>query len=303
MEFTIAPKVPFDFKLIASLYSRFPTQCVDIYEVGVYKRALRIGGKIHFIKVRSSGSVGEPKLFVETKPSVQKSLVEEKIKWMFGTEENLGGFYKLALKDEKFAPVIKDLYGLRAPKTPNAFEALIIAITEQQIALPVALGLRKRLVKRFGEPIEVRGCKYYAFPTPDSLVRAEPREIRKLGLSTRKSEYIVDVAKKVAKKEIDLEEMRGWKQERILETLTKIRGIGPWTVEYMMCRGMGRYEALPANDLALRTSLTKFLDKKERISEKEARKFLERFGKYKGYAAFYLIYAYAFQKYPQEKLL
>jgi DNA-3-methyladenine glycosylase II len=107
----------------------------------------------------------------------------------------------------------------------------------------------------------------------------------------------------VVKGEIDLEKMRTWNQEKILATLTKIKGIGPWTVEYMMCRGMGRYEALPANDLGLRVSLTKFLGRKQRATGKEARDFLDRFGQYRGYAAFYLIYTYAFGRYPQERLL
>lgn len=173
----------------------------------------------------------------------------------------------------------------------------------QQIALPVAIALRKRLVEKYGQSLEVFGGRYFAFPTPEALAKAKPAEIRNLRFSTKKSEYIVDVSRRVTEGKLDLEEMKNWNQEKILETLTEIRGLGPWTVEYMMCRGMGRYDALPANDIGLRNSLTKFLDKRERVSEKETRNFLECFGEYKGYAAFYLIYTYAFQKYPQERLL
>ncbi len=304
MRFFIEPKPPFNFGLITSLYSRFPAQCVDLYSRGTYERVLRDKDKLFLIRVKSVGSVERPKLQVEVFPKgARKNFTKDQVRWILGTDEEIKGLYKIALADKKFATIIENLYGLRAPRTPTVFEALIIALTEQQIALPVAIALRKKLVERYGKSLGFEGEKYFAFPEPEVLAQVKPKEIRKLGLSVRKAEYIIDVSQKVAGGELDLEKMKDWEMERVLETLTKIRGLGPWTVEYMMCRGMGKYEALPANDMGLRISLTKFLGKKERVSEKEVRKFLDHFGKDKGYAAFYLIYAYAFRKYPQEKLL
>jgi len=304
MKFFIKPKPPFNFDLVGSLYSRFPVQCVDYYSDGIYERALKIKDKVQLIKVRSVGSKEKSKLSIEVLPDkAGKSLIEKKIKWMLGIDDDIRGFYKIALKDKKFAQIIKNLYGLRPPKTPTVFEALIIAITEQQIALPVAIALRKKLIERYGKSIKINSRTYYTFPSPESLVKVKPEEIKKLGLSLKKSEYIVDVSKKVVKQEINLEKMKKWDKERILNVLTQIRGVGPWTVEYMMCRGMGRYDALPANDMGLRTSVTAYLNKKKKVSEQEVRELFESFGKYRGYAAFYLIYTYAFKKYSQEKLL
>lgn len=269
----------------------------------MYERALRASGKVRLIRVNSVGSVRKPRLLVNVLPDIgNKKLVEEKVRWMIGADEDIKEFYKVGLKDRRFARIINGLYGLRAPKTPTVFEALIIAITEQQIALPVAISMRKRLVEKYGDIIATGGKEYYAFPTPESLAKAKPKDIKELKFSSQKASYLVDISRKVAGGEIDLEAMRGWKTERVLGTLTKIKGLGPWTVEYAMCRGMGRYDALPAADIALRASVTKYLDKKERVSEQEVRKVLEPFGKHRGYAAFYLIYDYAFQKYPQERL-
>ncbi len=304
MKFFITPKPPFNFDLVGSLYSRFPVQCVDYYSNGVYERALKIKDKTQLIKVRSVGLVEKPKLSIEILPDkAGKSLIEEKIKWMLGIDDDIRGFYKIGLKDKKFAQIIKNLYGLRPPKTPTVFEALIIAITEQQIALSVAVALRKRLVEKYGKSIKINSKTYYTFPSPESLAKVKPEEIKKLGLSLKKSEYIVDVSKKVAEQEINLEKMKKWDKERILDVLTQIRGVGPWTVEYMMCRGMGRYDVLPANDMGLRISVTAYLNEKERVSEQKVRKLFKSFGEYRGYAAFYLIYTYAFKRYSQEKLL
>ena len=304
MKFFIKPKKPFNFDLVGNLYSRFPVQCVDYYDKGIYERTLRIKNNIHLIKVISMGSVNEPKLSVKVLPDIDdKGTIKEKVKWILGTEDDIRGFYEIAKKDKRFAQIIKKLYGLRAPKTPTVFEAVIIAITEQQIALPVAISMRKRLVEKYGDTLKIGSKEYYAFPCVESLAKAKPEKIRELKFSMRKSHYIINVAKAVVNGIIDLEKMKKWDKQKILDVLTKIKGVGPWTVEYMMCRGMGRYDALPAGDLALRTALTKYLNEKQRISEKRTREFLESFGKYKGYAAFYLIYNYAFQKYPQERLL
>lgn len=303
MKFFIKPKPPFNFDLVASLYSRFPTQCVDLYSEGAYKRVLRIKDKMCLIKITSIGSVKKPKLLIEVPWGKNRRLIEEKVGWMVGANDDIKKFYKIALKDEKFARIINNLYGLKPPKTSTVFEALIIAITEQQIALPVAILMRKGLVEKYGDSIKIGGKKYYAFPTPESLAEAKPEDIRRLKFSYRKAEYIVNASQAVASGKINLEKMKNWKVEKTLSTLTEIKGIGPWTVEYMMCRGMGRYDALPANDMALRAAVTKHLNKKERVSEQQVRKLLKPFEKHKGYAAFYLIYSYAFQKYPQERFL
>ncbi len=304
MKFFVKPEPPFNFDLIASLYSRFPVQCVDLYSKGAYERVLRDKDKLFLVRIKSVGTIEKPKLKVGVFPKgARKKFIKDKVKWILGTDDELKGFYKIAQKDEKFSKLIEGLYGLRAPRAATVFEALITALIEQQISFRVSVSLKKNLVEKYGETLKIKSKKYYAFPEPEALARAKQAEIRKVGLSIRKGEYMIGVSQKVIEQEFDLEKMKTWKQEKILEALTKIRGIGPWTVEYMMCRGMGRYEALPADDIGLRISLTNFLNEKKRVSEKKARKFLDHFGRYRGYAGFYLIYAYAFQKYPQERLL
>ncbi len=143
----IKPKPPFNFELITSLYSRFPVQSVDLFSKGTYERVLRDKDKLFLVRVKSVGSIEKPRLQVEVFPKgARKKFIENKVKWILGTDDELKGFYKIAQSDEKFAKLIKSLYGLRAPRTPTVFAALLIAITEQQIALRVALALRIRPV-------------------------------------------------------------------------------------------------------------------------------------------------------------
>ena len=65
----------------------------------------------------------------------------------------------------------------------------------------------------------------------------------------------------------------------------------------MMCRGMGRYDALPANDVGLKAAVSRFYKEGEKVTESSVRNTLQHLGEFRGYAAFYLIFAYAFEKY------
>jgi DNA-3-methyladenine glycosylase II len=96
---------------------------------------------------------------------------------------------------------------------------------------------------------------------------------------------------------LDLEALAQAPFHEIMGELSKVKGIGPWTVEYMMCRGMGRYDALPANDAGLKAAVSRFYQTEGKPSEKTVRGILDRLGQYKGYVAFYLIFAYALEKY------
>ncbi len=125
----------------------------------------------------------------------------------------------------------------------------------------------------------------------------DPANIRELGFNARKADCIVNAAKKVAEGDLDLESFKEINLNLAIEILTSIKGIGPWTVEYMMCRGIGRYDALPGNDTGLKAAVSRFYKKGEKVNERAVRNTLQNLGEYRGYAAFYLIFAYALEKY------
>jgi DNA-3-methyladenine glycosylase II len=91
---------------------------------------------------------------------------------------------------------------------------------------------------------------------------------------------------------LDLEKFKTYKDaEEIIMELCKIRGIGVWTVELTMLRGMNKLEVLPADDLGLRRHIAHYYCNDRKISGEEARSIAERWGNWKGLAGFYLILA------------
>jgi len=112
-----------------------------------------------------------------------------------------------------------------------------------------------------------------------------------LQLSRRKGEYIINIASKVASREVNLESLIHESNETVVETLSKFRGLGKWTAEMVMVRGMRKLDAIPANDIALQRLISHYYYSDKKITKKDMLRITEdRWGEYRGYAAFYLMY-------------
>jgi DNA-3-methyladenine glycosylase II len=190
------------------------------------------------------------------------------------------------------------LRGLRPVRPPTTFESIIIAITEQQISLHAAIAIRSRLVEKYGDTV-VRGARvFYAFPMPESLAKARPADLREVGLSATKARCITEFSRKIAGDEFDLDRLTQMDDSQVVTELTKFRGIGKWTAEYALVRGMGRANSLPADDLGIQRAVSQAYLGNRKVSAKEVRTTLtQKFAPYAGIAAFYLMY-YLFWEQP-----
>jgi DNA-3-methyladenine glycosylase II len=164
-------------------------------------------------------------------------------------------------------------------------------MVEQQISLMVAWSLQRRLIETFGDILTLGDKTYYAFPEPEKLARATIEELRGCGLSTRKAEYIRDLSQLI-QKGLDLEKFKDYHDpDRIIEELRRIRGVGIWTAELVMVRGMRMLDAMPADDLGLHRCISHYYCSDRKITGNQARKVAEAWKGWRGLASFYLIMA------------
>lgn len=291
---------PYNFHLSTSIYTHFACQAVDYCVGGRYRRILRDGKQIYLTESEYSGDVDNPSIEVRLlqpeAPTLSAPLAR-RIQWILGLDYDLTIFYKTMDEESRTRQLKNSLYGLKPLRSASIFEALVIAITEQRVSLAAALAVRERLAKRYGQAILYRGREYVEFPCPKSLATSHEKDLRALGFSSLKAKSIKTVAELVASGELDLESICKLPVEQVLAELTRIKGIGPWTVEYMLCRGAGRYDAVPANDIALKAGMKKWYGSDRVQSEDDVRSILSKFGAYSGYAAFYFIFSYAYEKY------
>lgn len=293
MELKIKPAAPFDLDLSARIFSdgdeRFRR-----YEAGEYWQVIRLGERLALITLRSMGTVDAPELSVHLEPGEfsndEVNMAKETVVRLFNLDLDLLPFYKAVRDDKVMSALTERLRGLHSPTTQTVFEALVDSIIEQQISLNVAWSLERRVIETFGDVLQVNDKAYYAFPRPVTLAVASVEQLRNCGLSMRKAEYIRDSAKLIADG-LDLESLRDYDDNSIIEELSRIRGVGVWTAELTMIRGMQRLDAIPADDLGLRRCISHYYCGDRKITGSEARKIAEKWKGWRGLASFYLIMA------------
>jgi DNA-3-methyladenine glycosylase II len=292
----IATSPPFRFDLSAEIFANGDMQ-IRTYEKGRFRQIIRANGKLILATVESAGTVDKPKLCAELRSDREltqedKKKAEEAISVLFNLNFDLSPFYEEVKKDKVMACLTQKLRGQKSPTTQTVFEALVDSIVEQQISLKVANGMEKKLIKKFGDALGLEGEVYFAYPTPQMLASASSEELRQCGLSFRKAEYIKSVSTLIMEGKLNLEKLKDYDSaDEIIRELDRVRGIGVWTAELTMLRGMQRLEALPAEDLGLRRVISHYYCGGTRITSAQARQIARDWGRWKGLAAYYLIVA------------
>lgn len=295
MQFLLKPVAPYDFELSTKIF--FSDKSIRKYENNQFSQLITVNDKPILVVVKSIGTVDNPKLSVNFKSNEELSEDEAKIgleiiNKIFNLDFDLGPFYNEVKFDKITHKLTEKLNGLKSPVAASVFEALVDAIVEQQISLRVAHSIERKIIKKYGSTLNVDGHIYHAYPTPKQLNNAPFDELRACGLTLRKTEYIKDISKLIVEGELDLEKFREYEDaEKIIKELCKIRGIGLWTAEFVMIRGLNRLESLPADDIGIRRVISHYYCQDRKISSDEARKIAENWGKWKGLASFYLIIA------------
>jgi DNA-3-methyladenine glycosylase II len=290
--FHIYPKPPYDFELNCSIFG-YDKPMPEVYEEGVWRRAVRLkSGKLIPVALRSIGATDEPKIeakHFQALSEQEKEELEEKLDDMFSFSQDLTALYDFMDKDPVLKGLKQKFYGLKAGSIgATVFESIVKIIIQQQISIKVAFSITNKLVTRFGENVEAEGTVYHAFPAPKRLAEAGLEEIRQCGLSWRKAEYIKGIADKVADGTFDSEALRSHSNEHVTETLKNFRGVGTWTAEMVLAAGLKRNATVPAGDLGVRRTFSRFYSDSERLSEAEVRKIAESWREFTKDIVFYI---------------
>jgi DNA-3-methyladenine glycosylase II len=207
---------------------------------------------------------------------------------VWGLADDLRCCYRTLGTDPRMAPLVRYCRGLRNVRTPNLYEALAIAILNQQISVGAAEAIRRRFLAALGDRLAYAGTTYVGFPSPRRLRATSPRALQILGLSRQKARYILEVADRAAAGMLDPARFDGVSDEEAITNLMDIPGVGRWTAEIALMRGLGRRDIFPAGDLGLIVAAQRALGHVRRPREDEMRVLAERWKGWRTYAALYL---------------
>ena len=293
---SIKPVPPFNFELTAGYHTYFQSRYgTDTMEDGVYRRLLDLDDKLVLASVRSIGTLDAPELALELQgPELSPDDVEsatDRVSWLLGVDQDLAPFYELGRADQAMAGLVEQFYGLHLPHTASVFEALVLAVLGQQISTSVARIIRTLLIETFGPSAEFDGETYYAFPRPASIWASSPAELHTMKLTQRKSEYVHGLAGSALDPEMGLERLEELTDQEIVEKLVALRGVGMWTAQWALIRAVGRPDALPLGDLALRRVVSRLFMDGEDVNDAKVEEIAQRWSPYRTYATVYLFSA------------
>jgi DNA-3-methyladenine glycosylase II len=255
---TLRPPSPLAFDLTLQRYRLWGVDPANVYRDGAFYRVARLGAAPVPFRLTAGGSPDRPTLTVTFEgpdtAEVRRALAAE-VRHLLGLDADLRGFYARAAGDRVLQPLVLRLHGLRPALAPNPFEMLVGAIAAQQVNLPFAFATRARLVAALGEPFVVDGVAVRAFPSPAALAGADVPALRAMQFSTRKAEYLIGLGRAVADGTLDLAGLAGAADEEVIARLTAVRGLGRWTAEWFLARGLGRPDVCPAEDLGVRRAV------------------------------------------------
>ena len=181
----------------------------------------------------------------------------------FAYDERAVGY--LARRDKRLGEVMERLGPLRREVMPDLFAALVHAIVGQQVSMCARLG-------------EV---------TPSSVLAVAPEELRALGLSGRKVEYVREAAQAVTDGRLDVEALREMDDAAVCAALVGLRGVGVWTAEMLLLFSLQRQDVLSYDDLAIRRGL-RMLYRHREIDRERFERYRRRFSPYGSVASLYL---------------
>jgi DNA-3-methyladenine glycosylase II len=259
----LRPRPPFRLDLTVWALRRRGRNRLDRWD-GTYQRALDLGGRAVTVKVDQRGRPDQPYLSVAVltegdQTATELASIERQLVRILGLDVDLGGFYQLAERQPRVGVLADRLRGVKPPRFVSLFEALVNAIANQQLSLEVGIELLNRFAEAFGErPADSHGM--VAFPAPESVLGSSIGELRALGFSTRKAEYLLSCAYAVASGAIDEVSLQQSDRAAATEMLLGLRGIGRWSAEYVLLRGLGRIDVFPADDVGARNKLQRFFE-------------------------------------------
>jgi len=180
--------------------------------------------------------------------------------------------------DPVLARLIEEIGPCRIRYLKPDYQALAKAVVYQQLSGKVASVIFGRLTAAAGD----------GWLAPETLLRLSTPKLRAVGLSRQKIAYLRDLARRTLSGELDFGVLARSPDEEVMRRLTRINGIGPWTVHMFLIFAMRRKDVLPSGDLGIRAAVKKAYGLEALPAPRQVEEMAERWRPYASIASWYL---------------
>ena len=180
ISFTLKPVAPFRLDYTVWALRRRPGNAIDRWDGLAWRRVHELAGGVCEVRVTQAGPPENPSLRVlasgraltaDAKTPIRKLLTR-----MLGLDRDLAGFYELTRHDRIMAALAERFRGVRLPRFPTLFEALVNGIACQQLSLTVGIIVLNRLAESYGARFSTPDGTAFGFPGPEKLAGADMAE-------------------------------------------------------------------------------------------------------------------------------
>jgi DNA-3-methyladenine glycosylase II len=245
-EAIVPVRTPYRLDLTAVALRRLSTNVVDTFEAGTFRRLLGDPDAPTLLSVEQTAP-GALTVRLDG-PDAESFDPAALVCRLLGGDVDLAPFYAGAAGVPWLYRIAVGARGVRPPRYPSLWETICNAIVYQQISIHAAGAILRRTIERYVRPIETHGVRLHPFPSPRTLLDAEPDDLRAAGLSANKVNSLQAVAAAVESGELDETALEGLPTPQLVEALVAHKGIGPWTAAVIALRGFGRLDVFPMKD-------------------------------------------------------
>jgi DNA-3-methyladenine glycosylase II len=291
--FELKPVSPFRLDLTVWTLRRRPDNVVDRWDGTTYRRVLPFpAGPVEVaVTQESAPEAALLQVAVAGQPlgAAVQAAVTSALERILGLRIDLTEFYQFAAHDRRLGPLAQRFRGMKPPRFATVFEGAINAMACQQVTLTLGIRLLNRLAAARGTAFGEGDEAVHAFPRPVDLAMLSPEDLRQFGFSRQKGRAMIELAQSVAEGHLDLEGLSGLPDNEAVKRLCELRGVGRWTAEYVLLRGLGRTHVFPGDDVGARNNLQRWLRLAKPLDYERVRRVLSRWDGYAGLLYFHLL--------------
>ena len=289
--FYLRPIPPFRLDFTVWALRRRWENAVDRWNGESYRRVLPFEPGAAAVEVRQTRPENRPKIEVRVTGmganGSTKSAVTAALERLLGLRIDLTEFYRFSTSDPRLSRLATRFRGMKPPRFLTVFEALTNAIACQQVTLSLGIQLLNKVASRYGVSSDEGST--YAFPRPEDLADRRPDEFRRLGFSRQKGRAMIELARSITSGQFGLEALADEDDDAAIERLRAHRGIGRWSAEYVLLRGLGRTHIFPGDDVGARNRLQHLLRLRQKLDYPAVRRRLHRWRPYAGLVYFHML--------------
>jgi len=275
--FRLPYRPPYDWESLLTFLERRAIPGVEQVASGAYRRSFALGGRHGTLEVRHDETAHALEARIRFGEPLSLLPIVTRLRAMFDLAADSSVIAQHFCRDPLMGPLVEKYPGLRVPGAWDGFELAVRAILGQQVSVAAASTVAGQLARRFGCRLSISDPDglTHLFPDAAALADALPP-----GLPRVRAQAIRALARAVVSGRVTLSAT----EEDSSAALACIRGIGPWTAQYVAMRVLREPDAFPGNDLVL----LRAAGNGRPLAAAELEERAERWRPWRAYAAVYL---------------